>query len=578
MDLESPDVMKDFPGLYASEEQKKYNNNRDISDDTGKKDVIVARKKDKDKGYAALEGESSAEESPKYSPSKHKKTKSFKFTSSKSKEKPRDKRDKSKDKELDKKKDKEKKLDRNKVDKQKKIKTMDENLTLADTLPIFGVSLQTAVERSRCHDGIDIPLPVRQCIDYLEVVGIHFDSVYKISGTKSKVLQIKKMFNNREIVNLYDYDVPTSTSLLKLFLRELNEPIFTNELIIRFEEAGAILNLNTREKHLKILVDNLPFVNKLLLSWLVIHLDNVSLNEKQNRMSRSNLGASLNHTLHISSRLLTALIFHCRALFPSVILFPYVPPLTTGSVLPKTSEEIEIELKKQESLLSQIHSEMNSTFVSKQREELLWEVQRIITQLKRKLKSCFKNKPVCSSDRKFEKNDNNTGPLNSNEDKSNCSNVYTESCTSICNTQPASMIYKGSDDNMENSSKSENYGSKSDIVLNLLYESNLDGAITLLKFKNKGLFQLRETLIQNVQAERKEIHMLELQQTEYTRKNVQPIIGNHENLDKIMDILRKENQILQIKKIHLVRQIIEQREMCINLQAKLDFYGCSSVI
>lgn len=44
--------------------------------------------------------------------------------------------------------------------------------------------------------------------------------------------------------------------------------------------------------------------------------------------------------------------------------------------------EIARELKKQDSLLNQIHAEMNAGFVSKKREEQLWEVQRIITQLK----------------------------------------------------------------------------------------------------------------------------------------------------------------------------------------------------
>lgn len=61
----------------------------------------------------------------------------------------------------------------------------------------------------------------------------------------------------------------------------------------------------------------------------------------------------------------------------------YIPPLTSSSPnLPDTSEEIAKELRKQESLLSQIHAEMNAGFVSKKREEQLWEVQRIITQLK----------------------------------------------------------------------------------------------------------------------------------------------------------------------------------------------------
>lgn len=68
-------------------------------------------------------------------------------------------------------------------------------------------------------------------------------------------------------------------------------------------------------------------------------------------------------------------LFHCR----------YKPPITSASTspnLPDTPDEITEELRKQESLLSQIHAEMNAGFVSKKREEQLWEVSRIITQLK----------------------------------------------------------------------------------------------------------------------------------------------------------------------------------------------------
>ena len=84
----------------------------------------------------------------------------------------------------------------------------------------------------------------------------------------------------------------------------------------------------------------------------------------------------------MSHRLLLALLFHCKALFPNVQLTKYFPPLSSGSSLPETAESIAAELAKQESLLSQIHMQMNAGFVTKSREEQLWEVQRIITQLK----------------------------------------------------------------------------------------------------------------------------------------------------------------------------------------------------
>ncbi|KRT80110.1 hypothetical protein AMK59_7192 [Oryctes borbonicus] len=394
MDFESPEVMKDFPGLYVSDANKKGNNDSDYSDDVDKvtkKELLIGKrkdkkdKKDKERGYAALEGESSPDEScDAKSPSKSKKSKPFKF-SSKSKEK----REKSRDKDvIEKKKDKDKKSEK-KTDKDKKtekkerkMKHGDEFPDIADKLPIFGVPLDIAIERSRCHDGIDIPYPVRACVNYLQAFGYNFEGVYKISGSKSKAIQIKKMFNNREAVNLNEYDVPTVTSLLKLYLREMPDSVLTNELLIRFEEAGAILNIGTREKHLKILVENLPLHNKLLLSWLLLHFDYIICNERLNKTSLQNLVTTMSPVLRMTTRLLTALLYHCHVLFPDTIIKPYVPPITSSSELPFDSELIEEELKKQESLLSQIHMEIHSGFISKSREELMWEVQRMITQLK----------------------------------------------------------------------------------------------------------------------------------------------------------------------------------------------------
>lgn len=50
--------------------------------------------------------------------------------------------------------------------------------------------------------------------------------------------------------------------------------------------------------------------------------------------------------------------------------------------MPTTLESVSWELAKQESLLGQIHFEMNAGFISKEKEDQLWGVQRNITQLK----------------------------------------------------------------------------------------------------------------------------------------------------------------------------------------------------
>ena len=44
---------------------------------------------------------------------------------------------------------------------------------------MFGVPLVLAVERSRCHDGIKLPVVVRECIDYIEENGLKVEGIYR---------------------------------------------------------------------------------------------------------------------------------------------------------------------------------------------------------------------------------------------------------------------------------------------------------------------------------------------------------------------------------------------------------------
>lgn len=300
MEFESPDVEKDFPGLYASESGKKSNES-DFSDDghdrPSKKDLLIGKRKDKkdskkDRGYAALEGESSPEEDPEMkSPSKSKKSKSFKFPSKKEKrEKSREKDAKEKEKEVEKekKKDKDAKV-KLKLKERKKSKHAEDSTEVLDEQPVFGVPLELAVERSRCHDGVDIPVIVRDCIDYVQEHGLYMEGIYKVSGIKSKVQHLRRLYNIREAVRLSDFELPVITSLLKQFLRELPEPILTSELMARFEEAGAVKEMAARESELHSLIMQLPACNRQLLAWLMLHLENITVHEKYNKMDRKSV-------------------------------------------------------------------------------------------------------------------------------------------------------------------------------------------------------------------------------------------------------------------------------------------------
>ncbi|XP_035220527.1 ralA-binding protein 1-like [Stegodyphus dumicola] len=416
MDFESPDVEKDFPGLYASESTKRsLSRDSDFSDEekTSRKDLLgkkrEKRESKRDKGYVAFEGESSEDEIDETrSPGRNKKSKSstFKFPGKDKKEK----HSKTKDREAKEKKEEKEKIGKRetkelKKDDKTKIKKKKERTLLkikdrkkkntdqekSEEKPIFGVPLQVAVERSKSHDGIELPVVVRECIDYIEEHGLACEGIYRISGLKSKIGQLKAQYNKGEKVYLYEHEPHVVANLLKQFLRDLPEPVLTFELKPKFEEAAALKNERKKVETLEKLLNELPNCNRLLLSWIFVHMLHVISLEKRNKMNLQNISIVLGPAMQISHHVLQAFFAHSNVLFKGVEIKKYVPPIELDSSrlsleLPDSPLALAEELLKQENVLSILHAELNAGLRDKQKEEQLWEVQRVVTQLKRKLR------------------------------------------------------------------------------------------------------------------------------------------------------------------------------------------------
>ncbi|XP_012533580.1 ralA-binding protein 1 [Monomorium pharaonis] len=640
MDFESPDVEKEFPGLYASESARKSNES-DFSDEGNhdkhsKKDLLGGKRKDKkdrkDRGYATLEGESSPDEDQETkSPSKSKKTKAFKFPSKKEKrEKSREKEAKEKDaeKEKDKKKkekdekdvDKEKRKDKDKDKSKQKLKDKGkkgkhEGLDIGEEQPIFGVSLHLAIERSCCHDGIELPLVIRDCIDYVEEHGMNVEGLYKVPGVKSKVQHLKKLYNNREPVNISEFEPTVATSLLILFLRELPEPVLENsETISRFEQAASTKDVAQREAQLVQLTQQLPECNRILLAWVILHLDNVTAREKTTKMNAQTISMTLSPVLQMSHRLVLALLFHCKALFPNVQLTKYVPPLSSGSTnLPDSVEGIAAELSKQESLLSQIHMQMNAGFVTKSREEQLWEVQRMITQLKRKCKTVQKLEGATqkSLDEEIKSTDNiliestSQKPKIIDEDSGQAIPSDTQLSTNSTLIKKDSKLHNAEETKEKcscSTGTSANAVQNEQNVTNVQEKDAVDSAVEATVTPQESdsitpndkvnepeedvIDKLRERLIHeellNMQAllksrisqERNEIkRLMEMLTERGTRdEKKKPKERTHSPNEAEMTAmiqLVKENQLLEKKMTTLIRSIIEEKDACVELRVQL---------
>lgn len=260
---------QEFPGLYEKGKKNVDENNESNSSENFEK-LKKSSKKEKGKkeksdrqSYEALGADSEDDGESKLfrSPSKSKKSKTFKFPTSAKKEKPREKsrepdvkdtpdgKDK-KSKEKIKTKDiKEKKKEK---DKSKAVAAVDA-IEPSEVFPIFGMSLGLAVERSKCHDGVKLPLVVRNCIDYLQE-NLSSDHIYKTEGVKTRIQQLKKCYNNRDAIT-EEMDVATASSLLKTFI---SEPILTTqaegssaEQLSVSQVWDVLLNQLEKQKHTK---------------------------------------------------------------------------------------------------------------------------------------------------------------------------------------------------------------------------------------------------------------------------------------------------------------------------------------
>lgn len=340
------------------------------------------------------------------SPSKIKKPKpTFRFPKKdifpKSKEK-EEKREKEGKKEEKKKDEKEAKRVKHKLKDKKKSKHQDFHMNPSEPgnvqssvmiceKPVFGVPLAVAVERSKCHDGIELPAIFRECIDHIEEHGLQCEGIYRISGVKSKVQMLKEAYNDGVPAYLYEHEPNVVASLLKQFLRELPEPVLTTALMPKFEEASTIKNDAKCIEQFRALIDMLPTCNRLLLSWMIVHMTHIIKRQKENKMSLQNVSIVLSPTMQISHRVLNVLFSHMMALFNDTCIKKYIPPLKPATSrwsleLPDNLCALEEELAKQESLLDQLHEELNAGVEDTSKNEQLWEVQRVVTQLKRKIK------------------------------------------------------------------------------------------------------------------------------------------------------------------------------------------------
>ncbi|GLB36502.1 putative GTPase-activator protein for Rho-like GTPases [Lyophyllum shimeji] len=157
---------------------------------------------------------------------------------------------------------------------------------------IFGFSLVDYATAKGLHDG-EVPKIIRICIQEIDRRGLECEGIYRVSGRHAIVQTLQHNIEKDEDsfeFNPQKDDVYAVASLLKLYLRELPEPVF------RFPLQERIQHTEDRAEHiannfmlLRSKIRRLPPVHQATLKALVEHLARVAAFSEKNKMDPKNL-------------------------------------------------------------------------------------------------------------------------------------------------------------------------------------------------------------------------------------------------------------------------------------------------
>ncbi|CAH1997080.1 unnamed protein product [Acanthoscelides obtectus] len=150
------------------------------------------------------------------------------------------------------------------------------------------------------NSGNDVPAVLKCCAEFIERNGI-VDGIYRLSGVTSNIQKLRNAFDEDRIPNLYTedvlQDVHSVASLLKMYFRELPNPLCTYQLYQSFVNAvqgcsGGVRNSETdHERLLKMreTVQKLPPPHYRTLEYLMRHLAKVAKHGASTGMTTRNV-------------------------------------------------------------------------------------------------------------------------------------------------------------------------------------------------------------------------------------------------------------------------------------------------
>uniref|UniRef100_A0A3B4E5Q0 Rho GTPase activating protein 9 n=1 Tax=Pygocentrus nattereri TaxID=42514 RepID=A0A3B4E5Q0_PYGNA len=176
---------------------------------------------------------------------------------------------------------------------------------------VFGCSLEVLCDREKNT----VPRFVRNCTETVEKKGLDTDGIYRVSGNLAVIQKLRFAVNHERAVstdgrylfpedlvqgNLEDpqwEDIHVITGALKLFFRELPEPLVPYGFFHDIVETVKMSDYLDKVDRMKLLVISMPPPNHDTMRHMFRHLKRVMEHSDSNRMTTQNIGIVFGPTL-----------------------------------------------------------------------------------------------------------------------------------------------------------------------------------------------------------------------------------------------------------------------------------------
>ncbi|KFB45888.1 hypothetical protein ZHAS_00013850 [Anopheles sinensis] len=145
------------------------------------------------------------------------------------------------------------------------------------------------------NSGQDIPMVLKCCAEFIEEYGI-VDGIYRLSGITSNIQKLRRAFDEERIPDLTHpdirQDIHAVSSLLKMYFRELPNPLCTYQLYDHFVDAIQTRPEAPTDLKLRLIrqtVQKLPPPHYRTLKYLATHLFKIARHSANTGMTERNI-------------------------------------------------------------------------------------------------------------------------------------------------------------------------------------------------------------------------------------------------------------------------------------------------